>query len=112
MTRLSGAANRLAGPVTWISWLLIVAAIVVAVLTGYLLPWSLGKPIDLLGLVFIPSPLPASYDFHEFVEEIHETAGHLFLPLVGLHVLGAAKHAFIDRDGITQRMLRSVGTGR
>ena len=90
----------------------LLAAIVVVVLTGYLLPWSLGKPVDLLGLVFIPSPLPASYAFHEFIEEVHETAGHLFLPLVGLHLLGAAKHAFIDRDGIAQRMIRSVGAGR
>ena len=90
----------------------LLAAIAVVVLTGYLLPWSLGKPIDLLGLLFIPSPLPASHDFHEFVEEIHETAGHLFLPLVGLHVLGAAKHALIDRDGIARRMLRSVTAGR
>ncbi len=31
MTRITGAANRFAGPVTWVSWLLIAVAVVVAV---------------------------------------------------------------------------------
>lgn len=90
----------------------LLAAIVVVVLTGYLLPWSLGRPIDLLGLISIPSPLPSSYAVHEFVEELHEVAGYLFVPLVGLHILGAAKHVFIDRDGIARRMFKSVTAGR
>lgn len=88
------------------------AAIVVVVLTGYLLPWSLGRPVDVLGLVSIPSPLGSHRWLHEAAEEVHDLAGHLFLPLLALHLLGAAKHAFLDRDGVTMRMVRAVAGGR
>lgn len=88
------------------------AAIVVVVLTGYLLPWSLGRPFDVLGLFSVPSPMGFNRDAHELIEEIHEISGQLFVPLVALHILGAAKHAFIDKDGIAARMFRSVVNGR
>lgn len=88
------------------------AAIVVVVITGYLLPWSVGRPLDILGLVAIPSPMAFNRDFHEFVEEVHEISGQLFLPLLALHILGAAKHAFIDKDGVARRMFKSVAAGR
>ncbi len=81
-------------------------AIVVVVLTGYFLPWSRGAPLDMFGLFSIPSPMGANRPFHEFVEEVHDIAGHLFVPLLVLHILGAAKHAFINRDGIASRMFR------
>ena len=88
------------------------AAIVVVVLTGYLLPWSLGRPFDVLGLFSVPSPMGSNREAYELIEEIHEISGQLFLPLVALHILGAAKHAFIDKDGITARMFKSVVGGR
>ena len=87
-------------------------AIVVVVITGYLLPWSVGRPLDVAGLFSIPSPMAPNRTFHEIVEETHEISGQLFLPLLGLHLLGAAKHAFLDRDGITARMFKSVASGR
>lgn len=90
----------------------LLAAIVIVVITGYLLPWSRGAALDVLGLFGIPSPMSAHYGFHEFVEEVHDVAGHMFLPLVGLHILGALKHAFWDRDGITTRMIKPVSGGK
>ncbi len=88
------------------------AAVVVVVITGYLLPRSVGRPVDMLGLVAVPSPMAANRDVHEFMEEVHEIVGQLFLPLLALHLLGAAKHAFLDRDGVARRMFRSVPSGR
>ena len=35
----------------------------------------------------------------------HEVGGYLILGLLLLHVLGALKHHFIDKDGILKRML-------
>ena len=88
------------------------ANIVVVVITGYLLPWSRGMPLDIFGVVSIPSPIAANHAFHEFVEELHEISGQLFIPLLALHILGAAKHALIDKDGIARRMFKSVASGR
>lgn len=87
------------------------ACIVVVIVTGYLLPWSVGKPIDIYGLVAIPSPLPVSRAVHEFAEEVHELAGQLFVPLLALHVLGTLKHAIFDKDGVARRMFRAVAGG-
>ena len=87
-------------------------AIVVVVLTGYLIPWSQGQPLEIFALVSIPSPFGANHQLHEFMEELHEISGQLFVPLLVLHISGAAKHAFIDKDGIARRMFKSVHDGR
>jgi len=88
------------------------AAILVVTLTGYLLPWTRGAPLDIFGVLSIPSPMAANGSLHEFVEEAHEIAGHAFPVLLILHVLGAVKHLVIDRDGIVARMMRPVAGGR
>ena len=86
-------------------------SIVVVVVSGYLLPWSLGKPIDLFGIVAVPSPIGDVHVLHEFMEEMHEVSGHLFVPLLGLHILGWAKHKFVDRDQASSRMFRPDKNG-
>jgi len=88
------------------------ATIVVVVITGYFLPWSLGRQFDLFGLIYIPTPMAANPAVHEFIEEVHDIAGHLFVPLLALHLVGAAKHAFIDKDGIARRMFKPAKAGR
>ena len=88
------------------------AAIVVVVVSGYLIPWSAGQPLDIFGPIAIPSPMGSHHFVHEFMEEIHEISGQLFPVLLILHVLGTAKHAFIDRDGVASRMFKSISGGR
>ncbi len=92
-------------------WGFLVNMIVVTV-TGVLVIWSLGQPIEIFDLFSIPSPFSASRSFHELMEEVHEVSGQLFVPLLILHVLGALKHAVIDRDGILTRMVKPVADGR
>ncbi|MCB1456193.1 MAG: cytochrome b/b6 domain-containing protein [Nitratireductor sp.] len=91
----------------WLSrivlWGIVLALLVVSV-TGLLLPWTGGRAIDLFGLS-IPSPITGSRSLHGFFEEVHDIAGHAFIPLVALHVLGVVKHAFMDADkGVVLRM--------
>ncbi len=86
-------------------------ALVVVTVTGYLLPWSLGEPLNVFGYL-LPSPLPRIAALHEVVEELHEVSGHLFAPLLLLHILGTLKHALIDKDGVASRMFKSVIDGR
>ncbi|NNE21480.1 MAG: hypothetical protein HKN11_02610 [Rhizobiales bacterium] len=88
------------------------ATIVVVVITGYFLPWSLGRQFDLFGMIYIPTPMAASQPVHEVIEEAHEISGYLFVPLLALHLLGAAKHVFIDKDGIVRRMFKPAKAGR
>ena len=46
--------------------------------------------------------------------DVHEVLKNLLLVLIGLHVLGAAFHAFIRRDGVIWRIIapRFRGSGR
>ena len=87
-------------------------AIIIVVISGYLLPWSRGMAIDVFGLFQIPSPIAANHDFHELIEEVHEISGQLIVPLFLLHLLGALKHRFIDKDNVMQRMTKSVSNGK
>lgn len=89
---------------TWVPVLMLLAVFVLMV-TGVLIPWSVGNPLDVFDWFQIPSPLPSSRPFHQLLEEIHEFAAHAIVPLFLLHVLGALKHVVIDRDNTLTRML-------
>ena len=93
-----------------VHWGLLVA-IVLVVVSGYLLPWSLGRELDVFGFG-IPSPMGANRDVHELMERVHDVTGHLFIPLLVLHVIGAVKHAVFDRLGAGLRMFKPVAGGR
>jgi cytochrome b561 len=102
------ALNMLSRVVLWG----LLLAIVTVTLTGYLLPWSIGRPLDIHGLP-IPSPLAANPGLHGIIEEAHDLAGHAFIPLVALHVLGVIKHWLLDTDGrIAGRMFAPTDGGR
>ena len=45
------------------------------------------------------------YDTHHFFEEVHEVTGVILLLIVIIHVLGALKHKFIDKDETISRMV-------
>lgn len=46
-----------------------------------------------------------SKPIREIFHETHEIAGLIFLAIIALHILGALKHKFIDKDETMQRML-------
>ena len=89
----------------------LLAAIVVVVVSGYLVPWTLGRELDVFGFD-IPSPMGTNPGLHEFMERVHDVSGHLFIPLLALHVLGAVKHVVVDRRGVGLRMFRAIPGGR
>lgn len=65
-----------------------------------------GSAIDVFGLFTIPAlPLAANRGLGHEVLEVHGSLGEIMLYLIVLHVLGALKHHFIDRNGELYRML-------
>ncbi len=72
--------------------------------------FSAGKSISFFGLFAYPG-LPMAQDkataglFHE----VHEVMAFAMLGLLALHLAGALKHQFIDRDGSIWRMLPGRG---
>ncbi|MDF1749051.1 MAG: cytochrome b/b6 domain-containing protein [Alphaproteobacteria bacterium] len=86
-------------------------SIVVVILTGYFLPWSVGQPLDLFAGLSIPSPLTRMPAVHEILELVHDIAGHAFIPLLALHILGVFKHTFTSEVGGIQRMVQAQPDG-
>ncbi|UVI38500.1 cytochrome b [Qipengyuania spongiae] len=65
-----------------------------------------GRSIDMFGLFTIPPlPVSANRELGHSIFEIHATCAMFMIYLVGLHILGALKHTFFDKDGGIFRML-------
>ena len=88
-------------------WLLMIG---IQIITGPLVIWTAGRAMKFFDYFEIPSPLPRMEALHEVLEFVHATAPNLFWPLLALHLLGAAKHLFWNRDRTVQRMLWVRGT--
>lgn len=68
--------------------------------------FSGGKPVGFFGLFDIPGlPFAADRRTAGVFHEVHELFATLTLFLVALHVAGALKHQFVDRDGTLGRMI-------
>lgn len=68
--------------------------------------FSGGAPVGFFGLFDIPGlPFAADKATAGVFHEVHELFATLALLLLALHVAGALKHQFIDRDGTLGRMV-------
>jgi cytochrome b561 len=76
-----------------------------AVLTGTALPWAEGKDL-VIGSLIIPSFMTTNEVLAQTLEVMHELFSHLWIPLLVLHVLGALKHALMDKDGVLSSMFK------
>ena len=65
-----------------------------------------GRTIDVFGLFTIPAlPVGENGDLAGQIFDAHALGGSIFIALIGLHILGALKHTFFDRNGGIFRML-------
>ena len=85
---------------------LLYAMLLLQPLSGWLYSNAAGRQIIYLG--FIPLPILIGKDkaLAETLEGLHNTGAVIVAVAVGLHVLAALKHHFIDRDDTLRRMLR------
>jgi cytochrome b561 len=75
-------------------------------ITGWIYSNASGRPIVYLGLIPLPNLVDKDKALAHLFREIHSDGGVVLATLVGLHVLAALKHHFIDRDDTLRRMLR------
>jgi cytochrome b561 len=74
-------------------------------LSGFIITTAAGKPVTLFGLISIPALLPESDRLQLLSETLHYYLAYGGAVLIGLHVLAALKHHFINRDTTLRRML-------
>lgn len=77
-------------------------------LTGWLMSSAKGFQTVWFGLIPLPDLLAKNPPLGEALEEVHATLAVITLCFVGLHVLAALKHHFIDRDDVLARMTPGV----
>ena len=73
-------------------------------LAGWAYSSAAGFPIVPFGLFQLPDFVPVSEGLADFIKPVHKYAAYSLAALVVLHVAGALKHHFVDRDGLLQRM--------
>lgn len=78
-------------------------------LLGWAYSSAAGFPIVLFGVWPLPDFVPVSDSLAEALKPLHRLSAFAMAALVLLHVAGALKHHFIDRDGLLKRM--GVGRG-
>lgn len=76
--------------------------------TGWLMSSATAYSVSWFNLVALPDFVTPDAQMAEFWEDTHEILTKLLLVVVGIHVLAALKHHFIDKDDILKRMLSRV----
>jgi cytochrome b561 len=87
-------------------WRVLMACLVLQMISGPLLVWLHGRPIEIFGLVSLPTPFAANDGLHEaLIKPLHQAVAVILIGVLGLHLLGALKHLLWDRDGVVTRMV-------
>ena len=74
-------------------------------LSGYFYSLAAGVPVTYLGVLPLPVLIGPDPELKDVLKAVHYWLNMGLLAAVLLHVAGALKHQFIDRDGILKRML-------
>jgi cytochrome b561 len=85
---------------------LLYALLLLQPLTGWLYSSAAGHSVVYLGLVPLPDLVHKNPALAPTLREVHDTCAWILTVVVGLHVLAALKHHFVDRDDTLRRMLR------
>ena len=85
---------------------LLYALLLVQPLTGWLYSSAAGHSVVYLGLVPLPDLVAKNSALAPSLKEVHETGAWILITVIGLHVLAALKHHYVDHDDTLRRMLR------
>ncbi len=75
-------------------------------LCGWVMSVAANRVPSYFGLFKLPLPIEVNKPLAELMEQSHKTIAWILIALLLLHVAGALKHHFIDKDNILKRMLK------
>jgi cytochrome b561 len=81
------------------------AALIVVPLSGWLFANASGEAASFLGLFDLPHLWGKDIPVRDFVWTFHKDGQYVVLMLLGLHIAGALRHHFLERDDVLRRML-------
>jgi cytochrome b561 len=84
--------------------ILLLAAILIMPISGYMMSSMGGHPVSFFGLFEMPV-LPQDKTISGVASQVHGVVAYGLIGLIALHVLGAIKHHAVDKDATLKRML-------
>jgi cytochrome b561 len=81
------------------------AALIIQPILGFLMTNAYGFPLELFGLIPIPSPIGKDMELAPYLKAAHIFVGYSILTLFCLHIGGVLFHHVIRRDPTLFRML-------
>jgi cytochrome b561 len=88
-----------------ISHVLLYGLIFALPLTGWLMSSAKNYPVSWFGLVQLPDLVAPSEALFQQMRSLHHTLFAVLVAVAALHIAGALKHHFIDRNDVLKRML-------
>ena len=85
--------------------LILILAMVVLPVSGYLISTSAGAGVSIFGLAEAPAVISISERLRDLAIEIHYYAAYATLSVIAVHAGAALKHQFVDKHGTLKRML-------
>lgn len=77
-------------------------------LSGWIMSTAAGKSPNFFWLVVLPFPgIAHDKTLSDFMFDTHQTLAFMIIGLLTLHIAGALKHFFIDKDNVMANMLPS-----
>lgn len=106
LNRTTQAAQQapLLQKISHLTHVILVLGILIMIVSGPLIIWSAGRPINVFDWFSIASPMARMESLHEFLEEVHEIVSRVLLVLIIVHVLAAIKHAIMAPQLLSGRM--------
>ncbi len=84
-------------------WVLIIGTVMMPI-SGLMMNLGGGRSLNIFGYELIAESGIENEFLSGFGHTVHEFGGKLLIIFVVLHVIGAIKHQFIDKDGTISRM--------
>ncbi len=76
--------------------------------SGWIMSMAADRVPVYFGLFYMPLyGIPVNKLLSEFFVNVHVTIAYLLIGLISLHIAGALKHHFIDKDKVMRRMLKN-----
>jgi cytochrome b561 len=106
---LDGLARGWERMLAHVSHFLLYALIFAAPITGWLMSSARNFPVSWFGLFQFPDLVAPDKGLYELLRDLHGLAFAALVVVALLHVAGALKHHFIDKNEVLRRMLPFVG---
>jgi cytochrome b561 len=84
---------------------LLYVLIAIMPLTGWLMSSANGFPVSVWSAFVLPDLIDKNQELGKLLNNIHSKIAWAIIIVAGLHLLGALKHHFIDKDNTLRRML-------